>query len=124
MAANRLTRPYCNPQVVMGDYGLGAQVSCIQATAVQTRFYQMYSSMLRFVLQLVPASRESIVVISFGLLSFVAALIVGYAVYIDASRRNNPNAVLIGLFVGFFTVLGIIPGFIALLLYLYGRGID
>ena len=63
-------------------------------------------------------------VVSFALLSFITALIVGYAVYVDAHRRDNPNAVLVGLFVGFFTLLGIIPGFLALLLYVYGRGID
>ena len=63
-------------------------------------------------------------VLFFALLSFVTAIIVGYAVYVDALRRENPSAVLLGLFVGFFTLLGIIPGFLALLLYLYGRGID
>ena len=63
-------------------------------------------------------------VLFFALLSFVIAIIVGYAVYVDARRRDDPNAVLLGLFIGFFTLLGIVPGFLALLLYLYGRGID
>lgn len=63
-------------------------------------------------------------VVLFGLLSLVTAVIGGYAVYVDARRRDNPNAIPIGLFIGFFTLLGIIPGFLALLLYLYGRGID
>lgn len=60
----------------------------------------------------------------FAVSSVVVAVIVGYAVYVDASRRGNPNAILLGLFVGFFTSLGLLPGFVALLLYLYGRGID
>lgn len=61
-----------------------------------------------------------------GLVLFLllAAGIVGYVVYVDAERRNNPNAVMVGLFVGIFTFLGLVPGFLALLLYMYGRGID
>lgn len=60
----------------------------------------------------------------FALLSIAVAVVAGYAVYVDASRRGNSNAVLLGLFIGFFTVLGIVPGFVALLLYPYGRGVD
>lgn len=59
-----------------------------------------------------------------ALFLLLAAGIVGYVVYVDAERRNNPNAVMVGLFVGIFTFLGLFPGFLALLLYMYGRGVD
>lgn len=48
----------------------------------------------------------------------------GIVVSVDATRPNKPNAMMVELFAGIFTFLGLIPGFLARLLYMYCRGTE
>ncbi len=56
-----------------------------------------------------------------GLLALILAVVLGYWVYKDATKRGNDNAMLWALVVGILTLLTIVGGLIGLLVYVWQR---
>lgn len=59
--------------------------------------------------------------LSFGILILVIAVILTYWVYKDATGRGRDNALLWALGIGVLTLLTLLGGLIAFVIYLYTR---
>lgn len=58
---------------------------------------------------------------SAGLIALILAVVLGYWVYTDATKRGNDNAMLWALVVGILTLLTIVGGLIGLAVYVWKR---
>lgn len=58
---------------------------------------------------------------SAGLIALVLAVVLGYWIYTDATKRGNDNAVLWALVVGILTLLTIVGGLLGLVIYIWKR---
>jgi hypothetical protein len=58
---------------------------------------------------------------SMGLVALILAIVLGYWVYTDATKRSNDNALFWGLGVGILTLLTLLGGILAFVIYLWKR---